>query len=99
MKQCQTVRRETLPNPVDVRIDREIDFNTARILADDRAKEIAGDPMLLAWYDSKSGRFSPNVTCCSEEKPGWIVYAESRGGDISIVINDETFVFIYKDIS
>ncbi|MFZ7111023.1 MAG: AF1514 family protein [Desulfatiglandales bacterium] len=99
MKQCRTVRREALPNPVDVRIDREIDFNTARMLADDKVKETAGDPMLLAWYDSKSGRFSPNVTCCSEEKPGWIVYAESRGGDISIDINDETFVFIYRDIS
>ena len=73
--------------------------SAVRMLADDKAKEIAGEPMLLGWYDSKSGRLSPNVTCCSEEKPGWIVYAESRGGDISIDINDETFVFIYRDIS
>lgn len=51
--------------------------------------------MLLAWYDRKRGRFSPNVVCCSERKPGWVVYAESRGGNITIDINDESYVFIY----
>jgi hypothetical protein len=59
--------------------------------------DVADDPMLLGWYSSGTGRFSPNVDCCSEEKPGWIVYAESRGGTITIDINDEQFVFIYRD--
>jgi hypothetical protein len=99
MTTCRAVTRDVLPNPVDVRIDEDLDFNTARIIADARADEMAGQPMLLAWYDSKTGRFSPDVTCCSEEKPGWVVYAESRGGDLSIDINEEAFVFIYKDLA
>ena len=53
--------------------------------------------MLLSWYDAGTGRFSPDVECCSEEKPGWVVYAESRGAGITVDINDEQFVFIYRD--
>jgi hypothetical protein len=53
--------------------------------------------MLLGWCDATSGRFSPNVTCCSEDKPAWIVYAETRGGNLTIDINDEKYVFIYCD--
>jgi hypothetical protein len=54
--------------------------------------------MLLAWYEAKSGRFSPAVECCSETKPGWLVYAESRGGNIAIDINDQEYVFVYREV-
>ena len=74
-----------------------LDFGEARKLADQKAKELGEDPMLLAWYEQKSGTFSPPVECCSEIKPGWIVYAESRGGSITIDINDEEYIFIYLD--
>ena len=34
----------------------------------DKAKAETGsrldDPMLLSWFEKKSGRFSPYVTCC-----------------------------------
>jgi hypothetical protein len=53
--------------------------------------------MLMAWYESSSGSFSPNVQCCSEHKPGWVVYAESRGGHITIDIKDEEYIFIYRE--
>jgi hypothetical protein len=53
--------------------------------------------MLLAWFDKKNGRFSPPVECCGDEKPAWIIYAESRGGNITIDINQEAYVFIYLD--
>ena len=52
--------------------------------------------MLLAWYDQGAGRFSPQVTCCSDDKPAWLVYAESRGGDLVIDINGESYVFVYR---
>lgn len=100
MTTCKTVTKEVLTNPVLVRIDREnLDFETARLIADQRATELASEPMLMGWYNSHSGRFSPDVECCSENKPGWIVYAESRGATITIDINDEEYVFIYGDIS
>ena len=100
MSICKAVTRGVLSDPVEIRIENEaLNFETARLIADQKAREIASDPMLLGWYDSGTGRYSPNVECCSADKPGWIVYAETRGGDITIDINDEQYVFIYRDLA
>jgi hypothetical protein len=37
------------------------------------------------------------VECCGDEKPAWLIYAESRGGRIVVDINDEDFIFVYLD--
>lgn len=96
MNGCLDVKRDMLANPVEMHTGLTmIDFDTARRLADKRAREISPDPMLLAWYDRKTGKYSPDTVCCSYEKPGWLVYAEARGGSIAIDINDEEFVFLY----
>ncbi len=55
--------------------------------------------MLLSWYQGKTGESYLNLECCSGDKPAWIVYAESRGGDLTIDINDGQYVFIYLSIS
>jgi hypothetical protein len=87
-----------LINPVELHVESDgLDFARARKMADQKAKDFAQDPMLMAWYEASSGIFSPNVECCSEHKPGWVVYAESRGGHITIDINDEAYIFIYRD--
>jgi len=100
MRSCSSMHRSFLTSPVDVITEDPVpDFPTAKLLADQKAMELAEAPMLLGWYDSRRGRFSPDVECCSEEKPGWIVYAESRGGHITIDINNEQFVFIYCDVT
>ena len=92
-----TLSREMLPHAVSIRVhETPPDLKAARLLADQKAFELAPDPMLLAWFEAKSGRFSPNVECCSETKPGWVVYAESRGGHLAIEINDLAYVFIYR---
>ncbi|MGD8229363.1 MAG: AF1514 family protein [Desulfobacteraceae bacterium] len=99
MPVCRTVTKEGLTNPVEIRIkDENLNFETARLIADQKATEMASEPMLLGWYDSNTGRYSPSVDCCSEHKPGWIVYAEARGGSITIDINNEKYVFIYRDL-
>lgn len=92
-----TLSREMLPHAVPIRVhETPYDLKAARLIADQKALELASDPMLLAWFEAKSGRFSPNVECCSETKPGWVVYAESRGGRLAIEINDLAYVFIYR---
>ena len=97
MTTCRTLTKEMLSHPVSVRVDEPLpDLTAARRIADQKARELASEPMLLAWYEAKSGRFSPSVECCSETKPGWLVYAESRGGDIAIDINDQEYVFVYR---
>jgi len=74
-------------------------------LSYDRARELAGaaaterltEPMLLGWYEPASGRHSPQVECCDEEKPGWIVYAQSRGGEVSVEVGRGDFYFIFGE--
>jgi len=96
MKGCLEVKRAMLSNPVEVHTGLTmIDFDTARRLADKKAREISADPMLLAWYDRKAGMYSPDPVCCSYDKPGWLVYAEARGGTIAVDVNDEEYVFMY----
>jgi hypothetical protein len=97
MVECIPLTREMLQNPIDIDVpDEPLDFARARAIADRRARELAPDPMLLAWYDRDAGAFSPQVTCCGDAKPAWLIYAESRGGDLVIDINREAYVFIYR---
>lgn len=97
MDGCIPLSREMLRDPIDVGVaDARLDFARARAIAEARARQEAADPMLLAWYDRGAGNFSPQVTCCSDDKPAWLVYAESRGGDLVIDINNEAYVFVYR---
>lgn len=96
MAACIELTREMLISPIRLSInDKDLHFATAREFADGKAFEINPDAMLLAWFDRKSGEFSPRVECCNDKKPGWLVYAETRGGRIVIDINDEEYVFVY----
>lgn len=88
-----------LKNPVQVRVDEAgLDWARAREVADREAGKKCAAPMLLAWYNGKTGEFSPQVECCAEDRPAWLIYAESRGGDILIDINDEEYVFVYRAV-
>ncbi len=97
MKSCAELTRDMLPNTVALHSDTEPDFKEARELAEQEVKKHMTDPMLLGWYDRSSGSFSPQVECCSEEKPGWVVYAETRGGSITVDVNEGSYYFIFGD--
>jgi hypothetical protein len=97
METCVPLTKDMLKDPVHLQVeDEELDFARAKQLADKEAKKLTADPMLLAWYNAKTGEFSPPVTCCGEDRPTWLIYAESRGGTICIDINEEEFVFVYR---
>ena len=53
---------------------------------------------LFSWYQGKTGESYPNLECGPGDKPAWIVYAESRGGDITIDINEGHYIFIYLGV-
>lgn len=96
MDKCPPLSREMLREPVDLRVpEAGLDFAQARKIADRRARELCPAPILLAWFDRGAARYSPNAPCCREDKPSWLVYAESRGGDLILNLNDGEFVFIY----
>jgi hypothetical protein len=96
MAECVVLKKEMLKNPVEVHIDGSLDFDRARKIADEEAQKISPDPLLLAWYNAQTGKYSPPVECCGEDKPAWLIYAESRGGTLCIDINDENYVFVYR---
>ena len=84
---------------INVAVDNPaLDFEAAKDIAKQRAKEICDDPMLLSWYQGQTGESYPNLECGPGDKPAWIVYAESRGGDITIDINQGLYVFIYLSV-
>ena len=97
MAECPVLRKDMLRHPIEVQVEDDgLDFAKAKKAADREAGKRSGDPMLLAWYDGRTGKFSPQVTCCGEDKPAWLIYAESRGGNMVIDINEEEFVFVYR---
>ena len=98
MSECVPLTRKMLKNPIDLQVQGSLDFSQAQNLARRRARAAGGEPMLLAWFDRARGAFSPNITCCREDKPSWLTYAESRGGDIIININDLDYVFVFRGL-
>ena len=85
-----------LTNPIHLRSEKNLDFETAKQIATQKARELCSDPMMLAWYEGKTGDYVPKTECDVGDKPAWVIYAESRGGDITIDINEEEYIFIYK---
>jgi hypothetical protein len=78
--------------------DTYLDFKKAKHIAKQKALELTSDPMLLSWYSGKEGTFWPNLECGTWDKPVWIVFAESRGADIAININDGDYIFLYLSL-
>jgi hypothetical protein len=96
MLACERPDKNMLPNPVHLRTDGDLDFMKAQNIAKDQAKAYYSEPMLLSWFDKKNGRYSPHeAECCVEGKPSWVEYARSRGGNLTIDINDDDFVFVF----
>jgi len=97
MLKCEIPKGDMLPNPVYVLLDKTgLDFKRAQDAASNLAKKLYWEPMLLSWFDKKAGKYSPkDVTCCTEDKPGWVEYARSRGGNFTVDINYEEYVFIF----
>ena len=97
---CKPVRKEHLNNAISISYhEGPLDFQRAKALAFDIARRKSPEPMLLAWFDKARGKYSPPVECCGEDKPSWLVYAESRGGDLVVEINDMDYVFVFHDSS
>jgi hypothetical protein len=96
MLACERPQRDMLPTPVRLQIDGDLDFTRAQNIAKDRAKTYYSDSMLLSWFDKKNSRYSPHeAECCIEGKPSWVEYARSRGGNLTIDINDGEFIFVF----
>ncbi len=79
--------------------DPDLGFEDARDLARAEARKRSDDPMLLSWYVGRTGDFYPRIECGTGDRPAWIVYAESRGGDLPVVVDDGAYVFYFLSVS
>lgn len=68
-----------------------LDYAAADVLA----KKVARDVMLVAWFDGKNDVGYPVVQECTGDKPSWLAYAESHGGNLGVNINGGEFVFVF----
>ncbi len=78
--------------------DDDLGIASATDIAKKKAKQLSDDPMLLSWYCGKTGEYYPKTECGSSGKPPWIIFAESRGADIAININDGEYIFLFLSL-
>lgn len=86
-------------NRIEVHTSGSVEFSDAKDIAKEKAKELSSDPMLLSWYNGKTGEGYPDHECGSVDKPAWFVFAEARGGDILVDISDGEYIFIFLGLS
>ncbi|HKK90029.1 MAG TPA: AF1514 family protein [Desulfobacteraceae bacterium] len=79
--------RETIQDP-------DLDFQQAKNAAKKIALAKSGNCMVLSWKNGKTGSFFPKRECGTENKPAWIHYAETRGANLTVDINDGDYVFM-----
>jgi hypothetical protein len=74
-----------------------VDWDLARDLAYAVAAQYGDDPMLMAWFDKATGKFSPSCCKCEiNDGPAWEIYGKNHGGRYRISVNDDAYVFIYS---
>jgi len=75
--------------------DPDLAFTSAKDLAKQTAQERSRDAMLLSWYDGKTGNFYPRYDCGGHGQPAWVLFAESRGANLTVDIDDGDYVFMF----
>jgi hypothetical protein len=99
MQECQLPREELLPGAVHLKLEGpRLDLLHAKEAATGLAHTYASDPELLSWYDGETRDFSPKDDCV-EGKPGWVEYALSHGGNLTMDVNHEDYVFIFRGVT
>ncbi|GAB4291966.1 MAG: hypothetical protein Kow0096_06460 [Thiohalomonadaceae bacterium] len=79
----------------------ELDFNRAKRLADGLAEKRMEGPLLLSWYDRGRDLASPaGVNECHRHcaTPGYVAYAENRGGTLLVDVAHGAYVFCYRPL-
>ncbi len=70
-------------------------FEKAKDLAKRKAREICAEAMLFSWNNAETGECYPTVEFGNSGRPAWVVYADARGADLTIDINDGQYTFMF----
>ena len=100
MTQVPAILTDGPKEEIDLEIeDPELDFERAKDIAKAKSRELRGETMLLSWHNAQTGEYYPTFDCGGSEKPAWILYAESRGANLTIRINDGLYTFMFLQLS
>ena len=86
---------EVIKETVD---DANLNFQQAEALAKKIAQKKGNSCMILSWKNGKTGEFYPTRECGTQKTPAWIYYAQVRGANLTININDGEYVFMILTI-
>jgi hypothetical protein len=80
----------------------ELDFHTAKDIADAVATALLEEMTCLSWFDRERNQEAPaHVSECHDascDTPGYLDYAMSRGAEIEVDVGDGAFVFLYRSV-
>lgn len=87
---------DTAPETHRITVDgADVPFAEIIDQARSKAREICKDAMMLAWCNRNTGEFFPDYDCGRSDKPPWRLFADARGGNLTIEVNDGAYVFIF----
>lgn len=96
MAQIQSHLTQYPHDEVQLRDDRpDLDLAAAMALAKEKARSMDPNAMMLSYHSEKTGAFWPNYECGGNGRPPWVVFAEARGYNLRIDINDGEYEFYY----
>lgn len=96
MASCEIVDRNKVPFPVMANFDTgKMDQAEIAKFAIAYARNFNKNPLLISWICKKEGTCGPQ-NVCHEDGSFWIDYAIGRGADLSVVVNDWDYVFVFK---
>ena len=96
MAELQATSTEYTLDTVSIQIeDPDLDLATASQLAKTKAREMDSNAMMLSYHSGKTGEFWPAYDCGGNGRPPWMVFAESRGYNLKIDINNGEYEFFY----
>ena len=73
----------------------DLDFVAAKHMAKAKALALNPNAMMLSYYNRTTGEGYPNHDCGSATKPPWEVFAEARGCNLLIDVDDGAYLFFY----
>lgn len=96
MAQIPSTLNQYDPESVSIEVnDKKLDLARASAIAKKKARSMDPNAMMLSYHSGKTGEFWPAYECGGGGRPPWIVFAEARGYNLLIDINDGEFEFFY----
>ena len=96
MKKWMQMKVEPIGKLLELSVDEtDLQFETARDAARSEARRIDPQAMLLSWHSGRTGDYYPKIECGRQDRAPWLVWADSRGANLTISVNRGAFVFYY----